>query len=105
MLFASLPVACVFAAVGPLAHTLTPLSTLLPLARVNVAFCSLEHTFAFCFSGEEFSLVHVAVRFTEPSFPVLTSVGPLALISSIVMPRLHAESMRSIVPIITLSQA
>jgi hypothetical protein len=102
MLLASLPVACVFAVVSPLAHTFSPFSTLLPLACVNIALCGLEYTFTFSLAGEKFPFVNIAVSFAEPSLAVLTSVGPLALISSPIIPSLYAKSMWSIVTIIPL---
>jgi hypothetical protein len=103
VLFASLPVTSVFAAVSPLAHSLAPFSTLLPLARVNVTFRGLEHTFAFCFSSKKFSFINITIRFAETPLAVLASVGPQAFILPAIIPGLDAEAMRPVVPIITLS--
>jgi hypothetical protein len=104
VLFASLPVTRVFAVVSPLAHTLSPLSPLLPLTRVDIALRSLEHALAFSLASEKFPFVNVSVGFAKAPFAVLTPVGPLALVSSPVIPRLRAESMRSIVTIIALHE-
>jgi hypothetical protein len=104
VLFSSLPVTSVFAVVSPLAHTFTPFSPLLPLTRIDITLSSLENALTLSLAGEKFPFVNVSIGFAETPLAVLTSIGPLTLVSSPIIPCLCAESMGSVVTVITLHE-